>query len=295
MFGTARMRADRAASVFLVDAMMQSGVLRTKAAISILMYHSISDTDEAGVSPYYRVATSPGRFREHMRWLKEAGYAVIDLAEALRRLTDPAAGLERSVVLTFDDGFRDFMSAAWPVLSEFSFNATVFLPTGFIGDHRQSFQGRPCLTWAEVRELGRHGVSFGSHTVTHPTLYRLEWTEVRRELRDSRAQIEQELEAPASTFAYPYAFPQEDRDYVGRLRDELLLSGYTGGVTTVIGRARPEHDRLCLRRLPVNEEDDHPLFMSKLRGAYDWVGGLQAAFRHTKRRCAAFASAWRVA
>jgi peptidoglycan/xylan/chitin deacetylase (PgdA/CDA1 family) len=284
-------RLDRTASVSLLQPMLRAGLLRAKPGIPILMYHSISDDPEPDASPYYRLTTSPARFREQMRWLRDGGYSVIDLAEALRRLELGLPDAERSVVLTFDDGFRDFMSHAWPVLAEFKFTATVFLPTAFIGNSQRCFKGRECLTWPEIRELHHRGVSLGAHTVNHPELYRLPWTEVRRELRDSRLQIESELQAPVSTFAYPYAFPQEDRDFTNRFRHELLAQGYVGSVTTIIGRAQPGTDALCLARLPVNECDDEHLFMSKLAGAYDWMGSLQLLFRRTKNRSTAMKSA----
>jgi peptidoglycan/xylan/chitin deacetylase (PgdA/CDA1 family) len=285
-------RLDRAASRFVVEPILRAGILTVQPAVPILMYHSISDDDEHHVRPYYRLTTSPGRFRDQMRWLSEAGYSVIHLTEALRRLADQTLPKERYAVLTFDDGFRDFLSHAWPVLSDHGFEATVFLPTGFIGRSRKSFNGRECLTWGEARELSLRGVCFGAHTVRHSTLYRLSWKEVRHELREARSQIEQEIYTPATTFAYPYAFPREDREFVERFTGELRDSGYTAAVTTMVGRAQPGSDPLCLKRLPVNEHDDEQFFKGKLSGAYDWFGNAQAIFRHTKKHYAAVRGLW---
>lgn len=279
------MQLDRVASVFLAQPLLASGLLRSKPGIPILMYHSVSDDPEASVSPYYRLTTSPARFREQMRWLHEQGFEVIDLTEAMRRLGDGAdGGQDCSVVVTFDDGFQDFLTDAWPVLAEFGFGASMFLPTAYIGNERKSFKGRPCLTWAEVRELRSRGVSFGAHTVSHPVLHHLPWGDVAREVGDSRARIEDELQERVSTFAYPFAFPQENRPFVTRFRRQLVDLGFTGAVTTVIGRAKPGHDLLCLKRLPVNDRDDRRLFSSKVAGAYDWVGNLQFLSRAAKRR-----------
>jgi peptidoglycan/xylan/chitin deacetylase (PgdA/CDA1 family) len=272
--------------------LLAMGLLRTKPGISILMYHSVSDDPEPGVSPYYRLTTSPARFREHMRWLHDHGYAVIDLAEALRRLETGSLDHERAVVVTFDDGFRDFFTNAWPVLAEFGFTATMFLPTAFITNGRRSFKGRECLTWHEVRKLHANGVSFGAHTISHRKLDTLPWAEVGRELRDSRLQIEHQLRAPVSLFAYPYAFPQENRDFVNRFRRELIEHGYAGAVTTVIGRAQRGSDRLSLARLPVNQSDDEALFLGKLSGAYDWMGSLQFFVRRTRNPSTALKSVW---
>jgi peptidoglycan/xylan/chitin deacetylase (PgdA/CDA1 family) len=219
-----------------------------------------------------------------MQWLKDHRFTAIDLTEALRRIETGSNQAERAVVLTFDDGLRDFVLHAWPVLSDCGFTATVFLPTAYIGGVRKPFKRRPCMTWEEVRELRNCGIQVGAHTVNHLELYRLPWEVLRSELGDSRTQIEQELQEPVRVFAYPYAFPQEDRRFVEGLRIELLRAGYKAAVTTVIGRASAGSDPLCLERLPINDCDDPALFSSKLSGAYDWVGGLQAAFRRTKRR-----------
>jgi peptidoglycan/xylan/chitin deacetylase (PgdA/CDA1 family) len=266
----------------MTQPLLTAGVLRAKTGLPILMYHSISDDPEPGISPYFRVATSPTRFRQQMLWLRDRHYSVIDLTTALKRLQEPSRPEDRSVVITFDDGFRDFMSDAWPVLTEFGFTATVFLPTAFIGETRKSFKGRECLTWQDVRSLHRAGISFGTHTATHPVLYHLPWNDIRRELRESRIQLEDELSAPVSAFAYPYAFPQEDGEYVRRFTAELRDQGYAAAVTTAIGRPRCGSDPLVLTRLPINQMDDARLFAGKLHGAYDWMGALQSLFRRAK-------------
>jgi peptidoglycan/xylan/chitin deacetylase (PgdA/CDA1 family) len=255
---------------------------RAGEAIPVLMYHSISDDPEPGVSPYYRLATTPARFVAQMQCLRDNGYTVVDLQEALARVSSERRDA-RIAVVTFDDGFEDFRTHAWPALAAHGFTATVFLPTSFIGDTRRSFKGRPCLTWNEVRELYAAGIRFGSHTVTHSKLYDLSWPAIRTELVESRAALEQELAGPIRTFAYPYAFPQEDREFVSRFVGELAGAGYAAGVTTAIGRATPASNPFRIERLPVNDCDDEPLFVAKLAGSYDWVGRLQFAARQAKQ------------
>ncbi len=276
------MRIDRDASVWLMRH-VYGRRKEPQTSLPILMYHSVSNAMEHGVNAYYRVVTPPERFREQMAWLKEAGYDAVDLPSAASLIDRPQARTTPTVCLTFDDGFLDFAIEAWPVLREHGFGATVFLPTGYIGNGRQSFKGRQCLTWAEVRELKTQGCDFGSHTVSHPVLHGLSWDRIREELRASKVAIEQEVSEPISTFAYPYAYPQEDRSFTGRLRDELREAGYDWVVTTVVGSARPDHDRLALPRLPVNGEDDRSLLMSKVGGAYEWVGDVQRGARQVRR------------
>jgi peptidoglycan/xylan/chitin deacetylase (PgdA/CDA1 family) len=251
------------------------------------MYHSISSPgDEAGVSAYYRLATSTSRFRAQMGWLKRSGVDVLPLDEALSRLQSSVVDERPSAVVTFDDGFREFLTAAWPMLNELDFTATVFLPTAFIGTNALRFKGRECLTWKEVRSLHSAGVTFGSHTVHHPKLYELDWSTIRRELADSKSKLEDELQSSVIAFAYPYAFPQEDALFVKHLRYELAAVGYQFAVTTMIGRVARGDDPLSLRRLPVNDCDDDALFAAKISGAYDWLARFQTAqrkLRGTKR------------
>ena len=258
------------------------------------MYHSVSEDCEENVAPYYRTVTSPEVFRQHMELLQSEGYRGVTLStgvEILRtktgvppieRITVTNGAGGKLVVLTFDDGFRDFHATAFPVLQQYGFGATVFLPTAFIGEEPCQFKSRDCMTWGEIRELHDAGIEFGSHTVNHPRLVDLNWAEIEKELCDSKSEIERRLNTAVRTFAYPYAFPQADELFVGRLSQLLGHSGYECCVTTEIGRARPGDDRLRLCRLPVNSADDEILLTAKLVGAYDWLGSFQMAFKACK-------------
>jgi peptidoglycan/xylan/chitin deacetylase (PgdA/CDA1 family) len=274
------MGLDRTITLSLINPLVRVGLVRPPAAITVLMYHSISECEDSRGSGYYGLTTSPVRFRRQMRWLRENGVSVIALSDLLSDLQSGNGAKEHRVAITFDDGFHDFISGAWATLREYGFPATVFLPTAFIGDTSRAFKGRDCLTWSQVRELHAAGVTFGSHTMGHPKLYELPWSRIRVELSDSKQMLEDKLQRPVDEFAYPYAFPQEDRTFITRLRNEMQLLGYRIAVTTKVGRVEPGADPLSLRRLPVNDQDDDSLLAAKLRGAYDWVGTAQ----HWRRR-----------
>ncbi len=174
-------------------------------------------------------------------------------------------------MVTFDDGYRDFYTQAFPVLKQHGFTATMYLPTAFIGRNPLEFKARECLTWDEVRELNQAGMEFGSHTVNHPKLYELGESQIRKELAESKAVIEQELGERIYSFAYPYAFPSADRAFVAMFVRLLQETGYESNVTTRIGRVRADDDAFTLKRLPMNSADDGALFLAKIRGAYDWM------------------------
>lgn len=263
-------RFDRFATLYMVNPLRRNASAN-QPSIPILMYHSISDDAENGVHPYYRTATSPQQFALQMQYLYENGFRTASLPEAVTQLRGEAAGNGKNVVITFDDGYRDFYREAFPVLSRFRFSATMFLPTSFIGEQTLQFKSRECMTWGEVRELQKSGITFGSHTVTHPQLHALSMPAINEEITNSKQTIEQKLGCAVESFGYPYAFPEADADFKNSLRDMLHTAGYENGVCTTVGRSGPGSDLFFLRRLPVNSCDDPALFQAKLGGAYDWL------------------------
>lgn len=298
----------------------------TGSAIPILMYHSISDAPEPGALPYHRVNTSPSVFKQHMEYLRDHGYRTFSLDAVVsgrepvdgcgaaragsKAIGDRVPGTEdKLVVLTFDDGFRDFYDEAFPVLKEFGFTATMFLPTGFIADSRRLFRpagqkiekgrggagfptAKECLTWDEVRELRQFGISFGSHTVNHPKLVELSWEQIRFEVWQSKADMEERLQMPVRLFCHPYAFPQSQPEYVRGLAGLLREAGYSCCVTTKVGSFSCKKDAFCIKRLPINSCDDTDLFKAKLEGAYDWLGLPQHVYKSMSRWREAARAAW---
>lgn len=276
------MRLDRIVTLCIERPLAASGVVSRGQALPILMYHSISDDAEEGVGPYYRVATNPHRFAAQMQQLSELGYVGVSVEEALRGMSARGTDRRRMVAITFDDGFRDFYTAAWPVLKSHKFSATMYLPTAFISSERRSFRGRECMTWNEIRELRKQGVQFGSHTVSHPELYKVSWQQIVSEVEQSKAAIEQEMYEEITSFGYPYAFPQQDANFVAKFRELLMTRGYRNCVTTRIGRVKQDDDHFSLRRLPVNSCDDDVLFAAKLDGHYDRISFVQSCMRRMK-------------
>jgi len=246
------------------------------------MYHSVSNDLEGSVAPYYRTCVSPSDFAEQMGYLKSLGYRGIKLSDGLAALNGRPVSVAKSVVITFDDGFRNFWTTAVPILHRHNFSATMFLPTAFIGETSRRFKDRDCLCWAEVCELHRCGVEFGSHTVTHRQLVNLNWNEIDRELDGSKAAIEDRVGDAVRSFSYPYAFPQANHDFVIRLGERLQAFGYESCVTTQVGCVREHDNFFSLRRLPVNGCDDVRLLQAKIDGAYDWLGLFQAASKQMK-------------
>jgi peptidoglycan/xylan/chitin deacetylase (PgdA/CDA1 family) len=241
------------------------------------MYHSVADGRKEKRHPYYQTVTTPQAFERQMKCLHDSGHSVMNLDQAVTAIQRADGSAKRPVVITFDDGFRDFYTNAAPVLAKYGFSATMYLPTAHVGETSRSFNGTDCMTWSEVRELQRMGIQFGSHTVTHPHLSEMGVGDVEYEVRHSKAAIEERLGCAVTSFAYPYAFPEADRPFRQTLRSLLDESGYTCGVSTILGTADRSDDLYFLKRLPVNTWDDERLFKAKLDGAYDWLHTVQYA------------------
>jgi peptidoglycan/xylan/chitin deacetylase (PgdA/CDA1 family) len=276
------MRLDRQLTTAVFHPLRRAGLGSSALRIPILMYHSLSADPEQDVAPYYRTNTDPAVFRQQMSRLADRGCKTADLSQVAGWVRGGPPPERNTVVITFDDGFRNFLTQGFPVLQERGYTATMFLATAFVGNRRRSFKGGECLSWSETRELRKAGVTIGSHTVNHPELVHLPVREIERELRESRAEIEQQLGEPATTFAYPYAFPQGNRAFAKTFRDLLVQAGYSCCVTTELGRVRAGDDPYRLRRLPVNSCDDADLFSAKLEGGYDWLALPQKAYKALK-------------
>lgn len=279
---TMSMRLDRAGALY-VPGQLFRWLSAREHRIPILMYHSVAEEDESAVSPYYRIAITPSQFLRQMAFLHERNYRCVSVASAVGLLQAGEGTAAKTVVITFDDGYRNFCQHAFPALQRFGFTATVFLPTASIGHRPLIFNRRECMTWDDVRELQQHGICFGSHTVSHPQLHGLDRESVREEILRSRQTIEDSTGTGVDSFAYPYAFPQTDKPFKAMLREVLEESGYRYGVCTRIGRAGITSDPLFLERLPVNSADDPALLKAKLEGAYDWVGGMQSLAKRVRR------------
>jgi peptidoglycan/xylan/chitin deacetylase (PgdA/CDA1 family) len=278
------MRLDRIATLYLARPLLASGLMSRGRMLPILMYHSISDDPQPGVAPYYKTTTSPVAFENQLRQLSRAGYKSVCLGAAMSLMKAGRELPDKTVVITFDDGFRDFYDLAFPVLKRHGHTASMFLSTAFIGNERRSFKGRECLVWNEVRELRDAGIEFGSHTVNHPKLYELRWREIEAELAVSKDRIERELQEPVASFSYPFAFPQHDGQFMAKFSSLLQTFGYESCATTIIGTVRAGDNPLCLKRLPVNSCDDQALLDAKLRGAYDWLARVQGWYKSLRHR-----------
>ena len=206
----------------------------------ILTYHSISE----GASP---TRISPRLFAAQIEWLHDH-VQVAPLEHVVDALVEGEALPERTVVLTFDDGYRDFYFSAAPLLRHFDLPATLFLTTAWCGGaelppgHDQWQPHGPLLNWQQAADLAREGFQFGSHSITHPGLTELQHEQANHEIRGSRAEMEERLGQKVEYFAYPYG------RWNHAVRDLVRLH-YRAACSTGAGVVQPDCDPLALPRV----------------------------------------------
>lgn len=282
------MHIDRLLTLYLFAPLRRISRTDKTVGIPILMYHSISNDDEKDIHPYFQLCTSPEVFATHMQYIRENNYSVISLTEAVKllsttqQLNNSTTQPLKCVVITFDDGYRDFYTHAFPILKQYAFPCTVFLPTGLIGDQRPGLKGKEHMNWDEVRALSKEGIRFGSHTVMHPQLTLLKKDDISYELKHSKETIEDNLGQAVESFSYPFAFPEVNKKFKALFVRIIEGCGYKNGVSTRIGIATYDEDKYFLKRIPINTHDDNLLFRAKLEGSYDWLNKLQYIFKKLK-------------
>lgn len=234
----------------------------TTERLPILMYHRVAPE---GAEAMQQWRTSPAAFAEQLGYLRDAGYYSVSLktwGEAIAH-KQPLPG--RAIVLTFDDGYLDFLTYAYPILQTYGFSATVFLVADQVGKSNQwdTVYGErvPLMDWSQIRQLQAQGIEFGSHTVTHRPLTALSAAEVVREGGRSRTLITQELGIPVQTIAYPYG----DVDPV--VQHLIGACGYTLGVSCRSGRSCFRDSPLLLPRIEITGSDGLDAFIRKLSEA----------------------------
>lgn len=165
---------------------------------------------------------------------------------------------ERPVLLTFDDGYKNNYTYAYPLAQAKKVPFTVFVSTGEIG--RNEYM----LTWAQIKEMRDSGwVSFASHGVNHQALRKLTDEDISRELLDSKAALEQQLGLQVRSFCYPYGA------FDGRVRSLVLKSGYTIDFGTRKGiNSWPWNGACPLRRAHIMRSDDIEDFRRQLHTGY---------------------------
>ena len=220
----------------------------------ILCYHHIVQDRRSEAMSHLAVSVS--RFERQIQYLRCRGYRCVPLANLAQCSENARPEKQRVFALSFDDGYSDFLTNAFPILQRYGCTATIFLVVGRVGEPSDwaGASGAPLLTWQQVQALDRQGISFGSHTLTHPRLTGVPPDQVWRELTVSKAQLEARLGHEVTLFAYPYGV------WDGDIPDKVKAAGYQAAC----GVSQGAHDQFNLLRYQVLRDDRLPAFAFKL-------------------------------
>ncbi|MBA3065242.1 polysaccharide deacetylase family protein [bacterium] len=220
--------------------------------ISILMYHKI------GVPPadskLKKLWVSPKKFDAQMAYLKKKGYEIItfkDLAGG------GVHGGGKKVIITFDDGYRNNYTEAFPILKKYGFSAVFYVVSSTIGKknlwHEPDVE-KPLemMSAEEIKELSASGMEIGGHTVSHKNLARISVADAENEIRADKETIEKLTGSEMLSFSYPYGGFNET------VKENVKKAGYRYAVIIKQGKnPLPFFDNFKLRRLLVRGEESH--------------------------------------
>ena len=238
--------------------------------LRVLMYHKVNDLPDNPLSIPLSL------FDEQMSQLRELGYAVVGLDAVLGHYEQGVPLPPRAVLITFDDGYRDNLENAAPILEAHGYPAVLFVPIGYLDDtrplpHEEGLAARGLvngtLDWTGLRDLERLGVRVESHGISHRPLADLEVDEAAREITISKLRLEERLERPVRAFAYVKGSEAHYRPVHLSL---IRQAGYDVAFTSISGANGRRTDPLQLHRYNV-EPYPARTFELVLAGACDLI------------------------
>jgi len=205
--------------------------------LPIIMYHYVEYVADAGDLIRKKLDISPDNFERQLKAFKNAGFEGYFVRDIDNFLKDKNSFSSNKIFLTFDDGYEDFYSSAFPLLKKYNLKATVYIIDNYIGK-------KGYLGGKEIKELiDSRLVEIGSHTLNHIYLKQAPSTLARREIFESKKNLEDKFGIKVETFAYPYgAFTRETVDLVKE-------AGYTAAVSVILGKYQSTENLYYLSRI----------------------------------------------
>lgn len=242
--------------------------LKNTNKVYILVYHSIcsgNDGDDEWTIPV-------SLFDSHMNHLSKKGFNVLTVDEIVKILKEKRLLPPKAVCITFDDGFRNNYTQAYPILMKYGFKATFYLATSFIAQDTfpwlsRSGDNRP-LKWEDVSIMVDSGMMFGSHTHTHSQINCLSKTEIQNDIVSSFRYLKDNLPVVSKTFVCPFGSTRKTQKL---LKSILKKCGYDAAFLGKFGAAHSKSDFFNLPRITIYGDDSLNIFKQKLAGAYDWL------------------------
>lgn len=231
-----------------------------------LLYHIINR------SVYDKIAIAEEAFEAQLVYLQANDYTMLSLEQAIDILNGTQAAPQRSVLLTFDDGYEDNFSTALPLLRSYGMVATQFVISAYVGRSNR-WNPKACydvnhMTWDELRLWQQAGCSIGGHSHTHLCMSRLSETELHDEVARNKSVLEEHLQTPMRAFSYPYgAFTP--------LVQRVVSEQYEVAFAVDNGEMLPQTHLHARHRLTVSPKWDITAFAHHLERSFAITSALQ--------------------
>lgn len=245
--------------IFIILAFFFAAVLHGKYVPPVLMYHSVNPKQVAGRMLTVSVET----FQRQMRFLKERHYNVVPLEELAALVREKKKIPRNTLAITFDDGYVDNYTYAFPILKKYNLPATLFIIVNEVGRPQNDR-----LDWAQIKEMRDSGlVVIGSHTLGPEPLTKIKSeTAVKNEIFESKKILENKLAGRVNSFSYPEGRFNE------KIRQLVVDAGYTQAVVTSPGKKFPGDDVFLLKRLRISETTKNMfVFWFEITGYYNFI------------------------
>lgn len=208
--------------------------------VPILMYHHIRVNPRPQDPVWVNLNVTSEQLDQQLNYLATHNYHVITLDDLYSAINNGIALPQNPIVLSFDDGYRNFFDNAYPILKKYNMKAIEFVITGVEGTNSY-------LSWDQIKEMDKSGlIEFGAHTQHHPNLPDLSQTSINQEITQSKADLENQLGKPTKWFAYPYG------SYNNYILSEVQKAGYLGAVSTIYGGVQSKNNLYLLQRIGVS-------------------------------------------
>ncbi len=208
--------------------------------VPVLMYHHIRVNPMPRNPVWAALNVSAEQLDQQFAYLSSHNYHTITLDELRDALDGKISLPENPIVLTFDDGYRNFYDSAFPLLKKYNFKATQFVITAVAGTSAY-------LTWEQISIMDKSGlVTFGAHTRNHPNLPDISQARIVDEIRGSKADLEQHLGKTTYWFAYPYG------SYSASIMQTVQDAGFRGAASTVYGAVQRRNNMFLFPRIMVD-------------------------------------------
>ena len=231
----------------------------------ILLYHKIDlPTPDVKIRGAF---TTPRRFERQMSYLKRKGYSFFTASAMAEHYIEFGKFPDRGLCVTFDDGWLDNYTQAFPILKKLQIPATIFLVPSCIGEMTEKVTAygegpRAHMSAENIREMSQAGIEFGSHSMNHKLFDRVTNAEIESEVSESKKHIEDLIQKDCRVFAYPAGF------FTDFARDAVKRAGYIASYSTVYGNdERP--DIFALNRSEILRRHGYPFrFPQKVKAIF---------------------------